>query len=222
MHTVSTYYNGHTDFGQLYWLAGGLLHTMLLGRFQQYELKEMPEDMEFIQFSENDRGFLKSVFQNEQIMRFTLDDVYTEQDIDDYLTHILSNNACKNRKQYEYKVFDNNEFVGFADFEIIRKFPIGGIAEVGYLLLPDFWKKGYGIQICRMLIDICFNDLNLHKVVASCNEENIGSWKIMEKCGMTLEGRFVNHRYKHNRFMNELKYGLLNPAICTTQEPPQN
>jgi [ribosomal protein S5]-alanine N-acetyltransferase len=170
--------------------------------------------MGFFPFSEHDKPLLQRIFQNDEVMKWTLDDVYTDQALAAYLRRILANNSSTQRMQYEYKVYEESLFIGFADFEIIRACPIGGIAEIGYLIVPEMWGKGYGTRICRTLIEICFQQLNLHKVVASCSEDNIGSWKIMEKCGMSREGRFLNHRYTQKKFVNELKYGLVNPKIC--------
>lgn len=166
--------------------------------------------LKFIEFNENDYELLVQVFQNDEVMKYALDDCYSDEELHKYHNRILANNKSGERKQYEYKVYADNVYIGFADFEIIRKMKTGGIAEIGYFLLPDFWGKGYGTLIAGELIRICFNDLGLHKVIASCNIENTGSWKIMEKAGMIREGEFTAHRYKNGKFITELKYGLIN------------
>lgn len=169
--------------------------------------------MKLSEFTETDIDLLKRIFQNHDVMRYTLDAPYTDAQIGKYLENILSNNrAGRQRQQYEYKVTVDGRHVGFADFEIIRRMPRGGISEIGYLLLPDEWHKGYASAICKELIRICFDELKLHKVVASCNEENTASSRVMEKCGMIREGKLLNHRYKNGKFVHELKYGILNPV----------
>jgi len=169
--------------------------------------------MKFTEFTESDLCLLKQIFQNSDVMRYTLDDPYTNAEIVNYLERIMANNrAGSYRRQYEYKVSVDGRNVGFADLEIVRAMPCGGIAEIGYLLLPQEWHKGYATVACNKLIEICFDKLKLHKAVASCNEENIGSWHVMEKCGMSREGKLLNHRYKNGRFVHELKYAILNQA----------
>ncbi len=169
--------------------------------------------LKLMEYTINDFDYLASIFQNTEVMNYTLDDCYSIDQLKEYHKKIIKNNHSLNRKQYEYKVLDNNQYIGFADFEIIRTMDKGGIAEIGYLLLPDYWGKGYGTLIAKELINICFNELKLHKITASCNIENIGSWKIMEKVGMKREGTLEAHRYKNGKFVSELKYGLINKAF---------
>lgn len=168
--------------------------------------------MRFKEFQMKDLNNLKSIFQNKEVMKYALDNIYSDDEIVKYMEKIQDNNLRRDdRKFYEYQVFIQEVFIGFANIEVIRKTRIGGIAEIGYFLLPEYWQKGYGTTICKELIRICFEDLNFHKAIATCNENNIGSWKVMEKSGMKREGRFINHRYKHGQFVNELQYGILNP-----------
>lgn len=46
------------------------------------------------------------------------------------------------------------------------------------------------------LIEICFKDIKLHKVSASCNVNNVQSRKVMEKVGMIKEGELRKVRFK--------------------------
>lgn len=172
--------------------------------------------MNLIEVDENDYELLSRVFKNKTVMLYTLDDCYTDDELYKYFQKILKNNQSDNRVHYEYKVVEDGNFIGFADFEIIRKIPNAGIAEIGYLLLPEYWNKGYGTRIANVLIHICFNELGLHKVVANCNASNIGSWRIMEKVGMTKEGEFKKHRFKNGRYADEYQYSLIKKDNLTT------
>lgn len=63
-----------------------------------------------------------------------------------------------------------------------------GEIEVGYSLQPEFWRKGIGYECAMAWLDHGFNKLGLERIVAIAVKENVGSWKIMEKCGMKYEG----------------------------------
>jgi RimJ/RimL family protein N-acetyltransferase len=39
------------------------------------------------------------------------------------------------------------------------------------------------------MLSFGFTDLRLHRIAAMCHPENIGSWRVMEKIGMSYEGR---------------------------------
>jgi ribosomal-protein-alanine N-acetyltransferase len=60
-----------------------------------------------------------------------------------------------------------------------------GEIEVGYNLSKKYWRQGYGEECARGWIKYGFETLGLEKIVAVADPANIGSWRIMEKCGMT-------------------------------------
>jgi [ribosomal protein S5]-alanine N-acetyltransferase len=61
--------------------------------------------------------------------------------------------------------------------------------EVWYKLHKDFWGKGYATEAVTRILKFCFIDLNLHRIEAGCAVENVGSIRVLEKAGMTREGR---------------------------------
>ena len=62
-----------------------------------------------------------------------------------------------------------------------------GEIEVGYSLKEDYWQKGLGYECARAWLDYGFNNAGLKRIVAVADADNIGSWRIMEKCGMSFE-----------------------------------
>ncbi|MCL2052355.1 MAG: GNAT family N-acetyltransferase [Lachnospiraceae bacterium] len=56
--------------------------------------------------------------------------------------------------------------------------------EAGWILHKDYWKRGYGTELCGELIRYGFEDLNLKRVQAPCAAVNYGSYRIMERNGM--------------------------------------
>lgn len=63
--------------------------------------------------------------------------------------------------------------------------------EIGYRLREQFWKKGFGTEIAKGLIDFGFRELGLEKIVADVAIQNTNSVKILEKF-MTLQQEFYN------------------------------
>ncbi|SDO60884.1 Protein N-acetyltransferase, RimJ/RimL family [Nakamurella panacisegetis] len=57
--------------------------------------------------------------------------------------------------------------------------------ELGYRLRKASWGLGYATEGSRALIDRGFREAGVARVVASTMVVNIGSWSVMEKCGMT-------------------------------------
>ena len=63
----------------------------------------------------------------------------------------------------------------------------GYMADVGWILHIDHWKRGYGTELCGELIRYGFEDLKLGRIQAPCAAINYGSYRIMERNGMRRE-----------------------------------
>lgn len=63
------------------------------------------------------------------------------------------------------------------------------IAEVWYKIHSLHWGKGYATEALKAVLEYGFEQLGLHRIEAGCAVDNIGSIKVMEKAGMTREGR---------------------------------
>jgi RimJ/RimL family protein N-acetyltransferase len=64
-------------------------------------------------------------------------------------------------------------------------------ATVGFTIASAYWRNGYATEAMTALLDYLFEDVDLHRVVADCDTENIGSWKTLEKLGFRREAHFV-------------------------------
>ena len=63
------------------------------------------------------------------------------------------------------------------------------IAEVWYKIHTSYWRQGYTTEALTELLKYGFSRLELHRIEAGCATENIASIKVLEKVGMTREGR---------------------------------
>jgi RimJ/RimL family protein N-acetyltransferase len=62
-----------------------------------------------------------------------------------------------------------------------------GEIEVGYNLSEKYWRNGYGYECAMAWLEYGFAKCGLDRIVAVAHPDNTGSWRIMEKCGMTYE-----------------------------------
>jgi len=83
------------------------------------------------------------------------------------------------------------------------------IAEIGYCLNRSSWGKGYGTEVAASLIEFGFKDLKMHRIAATCDPKNIGSWKIMEKNGMTREGILRENKIIRGNWHDSYIYSIL-------------
>ena len=69
-------------------------------------------------------------------------------------------------------------------------------ASIGYIFDYDYCNKGYCTEICKKLIDIAFNELDLDSVHADTVEGNIASQKVLEKLGFTYQDYSIKDNIK--------------------------
>lgn len=84
----------------------------------------------------------------------------------------------------EYK--ENGNFIGTIDFVWWK--PEHKVAEIGYVLSSDYWGKGLTTEAAKEIIQFGFKQMDLIRIQAKCFSENIASERVMQKCGMSLEG----------------------------------
>jgi [ribosomal protein S5]-alanine N-acetyltransferase len=84
------------------------------------------------------------------------------------------------------------------------------IADIGYSLARTLWGNGLMTEAARAAIDWGFtNRATWQKVMATANLPNPGSWRVMEKLGMTREGVLRNEGELQGQPVDVVYYGLL-------------
>jgi RimJ/RimL family protein N-acetyltransferase len=82
-------------------------------------------------------------------------------------------------------------------------------AELGYWVARPFWNAGYATEGARAVVEFGFRDLGLNRVQAHHYSRNPASGKVMQKIGMTFEGRLRKHVLKWGVFEDIEIYGIL-------------
>lgn len=69
-----------------------------------------------------------------------------------------------------------------------------GSADIGIIIgETSTWGKGYGREAFTAIVAFLFQDTGTRKVTAGTMAANIGMLKIMERAGMTNDGRRIRH-----------------------------
>lgn len=83
-------------------------------------------------------------------------------------------------------------------------------AELAWVLHPDHVGHGYATEAVRELIQICFEDLGLRRVTATCFADNAASWHLMERVGMRRELSAVRDAlHRSGAWLDTMGYALL-------------
>jgi ribosomal-protein-alanine N-acetyltransferase len=84
------------------------------------------------------------------------------------------------------------------------------INEIGWVFHPDYHGVGYATEAATALLRYGFETLGLHRVIATCQPENVASWRVMEKLGMLREAHFRKGvRLEGDRWWDEYLYAML-------------
>jgi len=84
-------------------------------------------------------------------------------------------------------------------------------AEIGYMLHPDYWRKGIISEALKKSIEFGFKEINLHSINANINTGNDASRKMLLKHGFIQEALFKENYYFQGKFLDSEIYGLINP-----------
>jgi RimJ/RimL family protein N-acetyltransferase len=85
--------------------------------------------------------------------------------------------------------------------------------EIGYFVDCLHQGKGFMTEAIHAVLDFCFVHLHAHRLRIGCNETNIRSWRLAERCGFRREGH-IRQQHAHIRcddgsYSGDYLYGLL-------------
>ncbi len=134
----------------------------------------------------------------------------THLSIDDsraFLSTVIDGYARGDRASWGIVHRGDRRFIGTIGFASIRE---GGyVGEVGYALNRHYWRQGLMTEALRAVIDFGFRHMELRRIEAVCRTDNIGSYRVMEKAGMRLEGVLRDAKYVKGRLETIRLYSIL-------------
>lgn len=94
---------------------------------------------------------------------------------------------------YDYFIIDDDKFIGCINIRIKltpNLLQYGG--HIGYGIHPKYWNKGYGTKSLKLALEKA-KELGIDKVLITCDDDNIGSQKVIENNGGLLENKVQNN-----------------------------
>lgn len=124
-----------------------------------------------------------------------------------FLSTVSSEWEKENPDFYEFAITLDNRHIGAISIYLDKSHSEG---ELGWILHKDFWGNGYATEAAFAIKDFSANKLCVEKLVAHCDSQNIDSYRLMKRIGMTLE-RSNEVRYNKNAKepTKELIYSLM-------------
>lgn len=82
-------------------------------------------------------------------------------------------------------------------------------AEIGYWLLPRFWKQGVLTEAMPALLRYMLREKGIHRIEALVEEGNTASNRLLERMGFLYEGTMRDCEIKEGRLISLRSYSLL-------------
>ncbi|MHC1694166.1 MAG: GNAT family N-acetyltransferase [Eubacteriales bacterium] len=126
----------------------------------------------------------------------------------DFLDNCIERSKLSPRKDYDFAVTrkESGKVIGSCGIYLEDG---RDEASLGYILHKDYWCRGYGGELASELIRFGFEELKVHRIYATCDARNYGSYHVMEKNGMRREGCFLKCRQSMGQWADELHYAIL-------------
>ena len=121
--------------------------------------------------------------------------------------HLLENNEGIN---WGISIKDNSKLIGNIGFWRMEKEHFR--CEVGYVLHPDFHRKGIMQEAMAAALKYCFEVMHFHSVEANVNPLNEASIKLLENNNFVREAYFKENYYFNGRFLDSAIYSLISPV----------
>lgn len=65
--------------------------------------------------------------------------------------------------------------------------------NIGYSVATTYRNRGFATEMLKQALLYCKEQLHLKDVLITCDDENIGSYKVIEKCGGKLEAKNISN-----------------------------
>lgn len=111
---------------------------------------------------------------------------------------------------------DTEHFIGYCGIKPGPEgTPIAGLPEIGWGIMPSQWRQGYAAEAARATLEWAWAERAWPTVHAIAVPDNIASWRLMERIGMTRvpRGDFDHpHVAADSPLMRHIRYSIDRPA----------
>lgn len=134
---------------------------------------------------------------------------YPREKAEKFISSMKDKSAPKQGEWIQFAVAlkDTDELIGdlgcFVKKEDIRQ------SVIGFTIASSHWRKGYAVEVIPLLLEYLFEDMDMHRITADCDVENIASYHTLEKLGFRREAHFVESFLINGLYTSEYHYGLL-------------
>jgi len=175
--------------------------------FEEFPTLETPRLL-LRKLSLEDATYFQQIRSDERVMEFMDSNSHLEiENSEKFISENLENYAQKKAISWALIEKSSRNFIGdFSFWAIDRK---NSRAEVGYVLRPEYWGKGFMKEALEEIFKFGFLKLNLHSLEANINPANNKSRSLLLKLGFVKEGYFKENYFYNGNYLDSEIYSLL-------------
>jgi ribosomal-protein-alanine N-acetyltransferase len=158
---------------------------------------------------EADRQAVHDYASDPEVVRYMDWGPNTEEQTEDFIEQAIASQKEQPRRNYTLAIVlkAENKLIGSCGLQASN--PDNQEGWIGYCLNRHFWGKGYATETAEALLAYGFDQLNLHRIFATCDPANVASAHVLEKIGMQREGHLREHKLAKGRWRDSLLYAIL-------------
>ncbi|MDO4333958.1 MAG: GNAT family protein [Eubacteriales bacterium] len=137
--------------------------------------------------------------------------IFTKEEAYEDFRSVLDDMKNPDRKFYflHIELKDSHQQLGSIGYTVRDNTPVGKIVSAGYFIYPEFWGKGYTTEAFKRVIEFAFSENNVYRISTGCLAENVGSERVMQKCGLIREAEHIDYEWHDGKMKTRLEYRLL-------------
>ena len=136
------------------------------------------------------------------VMKYIPEGVFSEEDAKEFVNRNIGDKAEK----FPVFLIDEDILIGHIFFD---KYFGEHTYEIGWVFNPKYYNKGYASEAAKAILKFGFEKMKLHRIIATCQPQNIPSYRVMEKIGMRREGYFKKCIPNGIEWWDEYYYAIL-------------
>lgn len=137
--------------------------------------------------------------------------LFSKEEADEDFQMVLEDMKKLDRKFYflHMELKESHEQVGSVGYTVTDNTPAGKLVHAGYFTYPKFWGNGYTTEALKKALEFAFTEHDVYRVTTGCLAENVGSERVMQKCGLIKEAEHVDYEWHDGKMKTRLEYRLL-------------
>lgn len=162
-------------------------------------------------YEESDREAYYQLKSNPKTMYYLQDiQLHTREEANTDFQKMLDDLRSKKRMFYFFHIEhkETHQQVGSIGYTVTAETPVGKLADAGYFIYPQFWNRGYTTEAFKRVLEFAFQH-HVYRISTGCLAENIGSKKVMCKCGLIQEAEHIDYEWHDGKMKTRLEYRIL-------------